>query len=633
MTKKKVLFVELNVNRNVLPLVSGYLQAYACTEPEVARCYEFKQFIEGLRTPRDELLSRLLAENAAVYAFSCYVWNMRLVRYLVDRIARMLPNAKVILGGPQVDGHGADYLSAELEHIVVANGEGERIFRDFLLAESAHGELGDVAGLSLYRDGELLHTPRAELIEDINEIPSPYLTGMFEGVYATTVFETNRGCPYACTFCYWGKGDESRLRKFELERLKEELRWIAQRSICYIHIADANWGILARDVELSREIVRCKETLGAPMIITFAAAKAKLERSSEIATLFHDAGIVSAQAIGIQSTSEEVLKSIRRKNIKLPVLMETSVELERRGVSTYAELIWPLPGETFESFKGCLTSLCNAAVTSVQIYPALLLHATPMEQQIEEFQLETTDANDDASELQLIVSTRDVTRQQGLDGIWLSFAVYCLYNARTLRLLGTYLNDRGILPWAELFWAFARFFRAGNTAVAEHWKAVVEQRTYAEQQAVGRLIHLVLHEQRGAYLRELAAFVRMQELWRHEEARMLFEVDLVNCPYVYANTPFEPAPRELLPLTYVEVTELSERRARVRVHPELLELVRHYVPETSEGTEHELAYQCEQFPFMKAKPMRENYTYVYGMIHRTSVICPAWRAVERDRRW
>ncbi|WP_438010571.1 hypothetical protein WME89_19175 [Sorangium sp. So ce321] len=106
MAKKKVLFVELDVNRDVLPLVSGYLRAYACREPEVARCCEFEQLVEGLRTPRDELLSRLLAENAAIYAFNCSVWNMRLVRYLVGRLARMLPNAKLVLGVPQVDGHG-----------------------------------------------------------------------------------------------------------------------------------------------------------------------------------------------------------------------------------------------------------------------------------------------------------------------------------------------------------------------------------------------------------------------------------------------------------------------------------------------------------------------------------------------
>jgi tRNA A37 methylthiotransferase MiaB len=624
--KKSVLFAELNVNRNVLPLASGYLRTYACLNEEIRRTYTFSAFNESARVSRDLLLKQLLSHEADVYAFSCYVWNMKLVRYLVNALRASRPHARIIMGGPQVDGHGAQYIMPDWDNVFVCNGEGERVFRDFLLAASNYVDMTSVRGLTFYRDQQLIQTEPAIPIEDINDIPSPFLAGIYNDIYSTAVWETNRGCPYACTFCYWGKGDDLSVRKFEDERLRAELEWLASKSVCHMHLGDANWGMFKRDVELSREIVRCKEKFGAPLIVTFSAAKAKIERSSEIAAVFHDAGIVSAQAIGIQSTTDAVLESIRRRNIELPVLMRSSVEMERRGVSTYAELIWPLPGETFASFKLSITSLCSSEVSSIIIYPALLLHATPMEHQVSEYAIQTVDTEDDVSELQVIISTRDVTPEEAIDGIWLSFAVYCLYNARTLWYLGRYLNNNGIMPWAELFWGFARFCRSGGSAAAEHWRNAIARRAHAEQHTMGELIHLILHDQRHEYLSVLAEFARTQEWWNCQEARALFELDLINCPYVYSNTDFTPAPESLLPLTYMKVSTTGGRRAQVVVDPQFVNLISHYVLGEGEvGSGHfDVDYQHKQFPFMPGKALRENFTYVYGMILRASVIRPRW---------
>ena len=54
-------------------------------------------------------------------------------------------------------------------------------------------------------------------INDLNEIPSPYLNGMLDEFFEDRwmpVLETNRSCPYRCTFCAWGIGTQ-KLKKFE----------------------------------------------------------------------------------------------------------------------------------------------------------------------------------------------------------------------------------------------------------------------------------------------------------------------------------------------------------------------------------------------------------------------------------
>jgi hypothetical protein len=96
------------------------------------------------------------------------------------------------------------------------------------------------------------------------EIPSPYILGVFDSLIAAnpdiiwnTTIETNRGCPYACTFCDWGSTTYSKVKKFNLERIESELHWIARNPVGFIFGADANFGIFKeRDLEIARMMRR-----------------------------------------------------------------------------------------------------------------------------------------------------------------------------------------------------------------------------------------------------------------------------------------------------------------------------------------------------------------------------------------
>ena len=51
-------------------------------------------------------------------------------------------------------------------------------------------------------------------IRELECIPSPYLTGIFDKLIEShpknewlILWETNRGCPFKCTFCDWGSGN------------------------------------------------------------------------------------------------------------------------------------------------------------------------------------------------------------------------------------------------------------------------------------------------------------------------------------------------------------------------------------------------------------------------------------------
>ena len=112
-------------------------------------------------------------------------------------------------------------------------------------------------------------------------VGSPYLDGTFDDMVAAgeiapigaAVVETNRGCPFACTFCDWGQATQARIHELPGERVTGELTWLAERGVAYLYIVDANFGIRRRDVEITRAIGELARAHGAPRFVFFHLTK------------------------------------------------------------------------------------------------------------------------------------------------------------------------------------------------------------------------------------------------------------------------------------------------------------------------------------------------------------------------
>ena len=128
----RVQFVEINVYEGMTPLVSGYLESYARSNPRVAAGYRFDKYATCRKLPVHEMLEHLEQTNADVYAFSCYVWNIGIVKALLPPLLASKPDATFVLGGPQVMMHADRYLDPACERMIVCNGEGERTFSNVL---------------------------------------------------------------------------------------------------------------------------------------------------------------------------------------------------------------------------------------------------------------------------------------------------------------------------------------------------------------------------------------------------------------------------------------------------------------------------------------------------------------------
>ena len=128
--------------------------------------------------------------------------------------------------------HGHQYLDANYKNMMICNGEGEITFSKFLSELlTADPDFSNVKGLTFYNEGNLTTTEPQPRLKSLDEIPSPYTTGVFDGNYRFAVMETNRGCPFRCTYCYWGAATNDKVHKFDENRIRDEIFWLGENQV------------------------------------------------------------------------------------------------------------------------------------------------------------------------------------------------------------------------------------------------------------------------------------------------------------------------------------------------------------------------------------------------------------------
>ncbi len=628
MGKLKAVLVELSDYERILPLASGYLQAYAMKDPAVAATWSFSIYTRTVRVAWETILAELVEKRADLYGFSTYVWNSRLVTWLVARLGAALPNARIVLGGPQVVKQPR-YLDRERPNVFLCNGEGEITFAN-LVRELAteRPDLSRVRGLTFHRDGELFTTEDEPKIQSLDDIPSPFLTGVFPPrTFTQAIFETNRGCPFRCSFCYWGLGDQ-RVTKFTEDRLREEIDWLCSNGFLSIFFADANFGMLERDVRIATQLAHNRRTKGVPYMLAFNSAKNKPERLVEIARIVQQAGIHTTQSIAVQSLDEDTLKRTERGNIRLSAYTKAQSELNDAQISSYTELIWPLPGETLATFKRGVERLCEIGTQSFVAYPLVLLQNTGMYDRREEHGIVTVEDGTigSAGDYNVVVQTNEVSGEVHDEGLRFINAAKSLYNTRALRSVGTFLHRTRRTTWSDLFTAFAAYGRQRtDVSYAARAEQAIRDRSHSAWTYWGETYHLAFHQLRTeleTYVHDFAS----QQPWWDEDTELLFELELLTRPYLYANTKIVD---KSLPLRHFRARPSGRGYEVQALDPARLRRI----PEAAScplagGGAYRIGHERDQLPFMARESPEKNFTYCYGAAQRIQTLMPSFTALD-----
>jgi len=335
------------------PYAVGDLWAYARQEPAVSDAYELQEFL-FLREPIEDALARI--KNPFFIGFSCYCWSTEYNKALAQAVKKKFPDCLILFGGHNISPDGK--LLEELPYVdFLIHDEGEIPFRSLLLELNKDApDFAAVPGIS-YRNGSEIPTNPGAVLPSVEDLPSPYLEGLFDPLVAahpeiqwSTVWETNRGCPYHCAYCDWGQ-QNARIRNFTMERLMGEIEWFGANNVEFIWCADANFGIFDRDEELLDAMVASKERMNFPKVFLCQSAKTANERLFRIAHKLTASGLDTlGPNLAMQSLSPKVLQIIGRKNLDHDTIAEWIRRYRKAGYRSHTDLILGLPGETLESF-------------------------------------------------------------------------------------------------------------------------------------------------------------------------------------------------------------------------------------------------------------------------------------------
>jgi putative methyltransferase len=186
-----------------------------------------------------------------------------------------------------------------------------------------------------------------------------------------------------CHFCAWGVSALNKIRQFPMQRVLEEITWMGMNSIEYVEGCDANFGILPRDVQIAEHLAKTKEKYGFPQKYRAAFAKYSNKRIMDqvfsVASILNKSGQLKAVTLALQSTNDDVLVNIDRKNISMSGFQELQERYKKDGIPTYIELIMGLPGETYSTFKAGIDKILNAGGhEGLSIYQCVILPNSEM---------------------------------------------------------------------------------------------------------------------------------------------------------------------------------------------------------------------------------------------------------------
>lgn len=365
-----------------LPLGLGMVAAYASEH--------YHDGIDAhLFTDANEFTAFIDDDIPPVVCFSTYVWNFRLSYEITRRIKERSPGTVIVYGGPNfplIEHEQRRFLAQHPAIDFFVFREGEKAFIELLAAlkvanfdaNAVRYAKTDLPNTYYLSDGELITgTPMAPIAE-LDEISSPYLSGLLDKFLAnpkmTPLMQFARGCPFKCTFCQEGEAYFNKVRRFPTERVVAEIRYIAERTKAPVmQLADSNFGMYKGDLEICHEIAAIQEELGWPEYVVDFSGKNQKQRVLDAVEIIHGSHFLSA---AIQSTDPDVLKAVKRENVDWDQMIYVAQRGGKLDANSFAEIILALPHDTKEAHLKSICDLIDADLNVVRSHQFLLLQGS-----------------------------------------------------------------------------------------------------------------------------------------------------------------------------------------------------------------------------------------------------------------
>jgi radical SAM superfamily enzyme YgiQ (UPF0313 family) len=456
----------VGIHTETMPLAIGLLGSY------IIKSFPGKVDVRLFKF-EDDFINEIDNWKPDLMGLSLYSWNTKLNLHMAQIAKSKFPNITLVAGGPNIPIGNSEtiefFKSFPFMDLLISK-DGEIPFSEItskLLLGHASKDIIDARLPSTIafdaKSQTVLRGNVGDKIKVLDEVPSPYLTGLMDKFlqdekYTLAPFiETNRGCPYQCTFCHTADKYYNKPQWASIERLEQEMEMFGQkyrgRHDIRLFLADNNFGMFKQDLDFAKIVRKVQEKYNWPRYIDVTTGKSQ---PGNIVKVVNELKWGLVTTASMQTLTGDVLKNISRKNLKYEdyLYLQEQSKLHDRTSST--ELILCLPGETYVSFLNTIKQMIDSGIEQLIIYTLMNLNGTPLYEQhkktpkiISKYRIVPRQfsklGNDyifDTEEV--IVQTPTFSYEDYLEIRGLAFVIQTVYNASNFPELIAFLKENNI---------------------------------------------------------------------------------------------------------------------------------------------------------------------------------------------
>lgn len=337
--------------------------------------------VEGTINEKSENVSeRVILEKPDAVLMSCYIWNITKTLETAKEIKSVLPETKIILGGPEVSFNSERILKENSFVDYVLCGEGEE--SSAFLLEALSQRVNPEREIATMRTEEGIVCGKYHIAE---KTVSPYTQEYLECLKNRIAYiESSRGCPYNCAFCL--SGDDRSVRFFDLERIKKEILLLSQSGTKTVKFVDRTFNCNKKRANEILLFIKEAVEEGKIKDVCFhfeIAADILADDTLEIISQMPK-GAVQFEA-GIQSFNPLTLEKIHRKTNLEKLCRNIERLISFKNCHIHIDLIAGLPFEDLTSLKESFNKAFSLRANMLQLGFLKILYGSCMKNNREEF--------------------------------------------------------------------------------------------------------------------------------------------------------------------------------------------------------------------------------------------------------
>ncbi len=320
-----------------------------------------------INDPVQNIVYEIVSQKPDLVLFSVYIWNALIIGTVLTDVHALLPDAQILLGGPEVYGRTWHWKRDFPFIAACVEGYGETAIKDLAGRGWEHPE----AVSSGFENADFLDAGIAYKVDEKEDLENRYI-----------YYESSRGCPYRCSYCLSSNSQQHFMEK-PAEQVQEEVAALMDFEPMLLKFVDrsfnanpsrarALWKHLAltyrsRQTRFHFEIM--PDRLSEEDICLLASLPQHLFQFEVGIQTIHPATRAIIHRVGVWESERSLLSSL----------------IQRTQIPVHADMIVGLPEETDSDIARTFDALMDLGPEHLQIGFLKVLHGTEMRDRAEEF--------------------------------------------------------------------------------------------------------------------------------------------------------------------------------------------------------------------------------------------------------